>query len=329
MKKIISFFIFTLFLISAIFSENNKSLIEAAKNNDYISFEKLIEQGADIEEVNNKGLTLQCALAYFSVENFEKACKLLNSKNFDFNKTTVTGISLAYILSCSYSIDKLKILLQYKPNLNLLNSSDVRAIDSTQFGTFKFYSEQKIDKEMFNKAKETRKLLLKNNSPKFNKLPLSTYYFGNLQMCFFNCIYSLCPNLVLDQFNSPDLFIFNTLNGQDMATMSKQGIIDYIRDLGFDCEIKEYYDLDEILKQIQNTYFSDESYFVIVQTGNNPLLPYLWNNFIDFDFEDESEPKLDADTKINLFCPDQNYQFMEYQIKDITCFITIKFSPNK
>ncbi len=69
-------------------------------------------------------MNVQLSLAYFNDKDFEKACELLSSKGFNFDVP----------------------------------------VDATQFSTFKFYSEQKINSSNYAKAKETRELLLNNGS---------------------------------------------------------------------------------------------------------------------------------------------------------------------
>lgn len=69
-------------------------------------------------------MNVQLSLAYFNDKDFEKACELLSSKGFNFDVP----------------------------------------VDATQFSTFKFYSEQKINSSNYAKAKETRELLINNGS---------------------------------------------------------------------------------------------------------------------------------------------------------------------
>lgn len=323
MKRKLSVLIFTIISVFTIFANSNDSLIEAAINDDYQTFEELVKSKAKskLNEITYSGMTLQCALTYFSDDNFEKACKLLNSKKFDFNKPTDHGITLAYVLSYSYSYNKLKILLKYNPKLDILNSSKVSPIDSTQFGTFKFYSEQKFDDSNFDKAEAIRELLKQNGSPNFKQLPINVYYFGNLQICLFSCFKTLIPSMQLQDFNTEDLFIFSNTNGQDWATLNKQGIIDFMKDYGVQLEVEEYYsNKDDIVQQIKKTYESEYLYFVIFETGNNPVCPYQWVYLKDI-----SNPSVfNNETSLICHVPDTNYSFMRYKIKDISTLITIK-----
>ena len=86
-------------------------------------------------------MNVQLSLAYFNDKDFEKACELLSSKGFNFDVP----------------------------------------VDATQFSTFKFYSEQKINSSNYAKAKETRELLINNGLFTFKSISknitLSSYYW--------------------------------------------------------------------------------------------------------------------------------------------------------
>lgn len=75
MKRKLSVLIFTIISVFTIFANSNDSLIEAAINDDYQTFEELVKSKAKskLNEITYSGMTLQCALAYFSDDNFEKA----------------------------------------------------------------------------------------------------------------------------------------------------------------------------------------------------------------------------------------------------------------
>lgn len=97
MKK--CFLVFILIFVSLkIFAT---PLIDAAKNQDYKTFERLVNDGVSLDEINESGMNVQLSLAYFNDKDFEKACELLSSKGFNFDVP----------------------------------------VDATQFSTFKLYSE--------------------------------------------------------------------------------------------------------------------------------------------------------------------------------------------
>ena len=318
MKKFLCLIAFAFVSIAGIFAAPSESLIAAAKRGDYNTFEQLVKKGASLNEVSSSGLTLQCALAYFSDEDFEKACKLLNKKKFDFNKPTNEGITLAYLLAYSYSYEKLKTLLTYKPVLDLkTDENDVTPISATQFGTFKFYSGQKVDMANFDKAESVRELLIENGSPEFEVLPLSIYYFGNFQYCFISVVKGMFPFLFFLYFNTEDMFEFSEVNGQQWAAVSKEKLKWIMNDCGLDGTIREYTDPESICDEIKNVIESDHGYIVIAQTGNNPLCPFQWVTV-------KNAEGFDPESKLKVFCPDSHYEFMEYQIKDISMLVTIQ-----
>lgn len=317
MKKNISILAVVLFCTVGIFAKPKTGLIEAAKNGDYKKFEQLVKRGANLDEVNLSDLTVQCALAYFSDEDFEKACELLAKKKFDFSKPNEMGITLAYILSYSYSYNKLQTLLQYKPNLNYTDKNNkVTPICATQFGTFKYYSEQKIDDETIKKAEAVRKLLIENGSPEFEYLTMSPYYFGNLQFCLLASLRRMIPLLSIECFNEPEMFQFGNTNGQKWAAISKNGIKSLLKKFGLNDDIVEYTEPEQIRNALKKVAENKYAYILVAQTGNNSLCPYQWVVIQNFG-------ELNPESKIRVYKPDSHYDFMEYQIKDISMLITI------
>lgn len=102
-------------------------------------------------------MNVQLSLAYFNDKDFEKACELLSSKGFNFDVP----------------------------------------VDATQFSTFKFYSEQKINSSNYAKAKETRELLINNGSEDLyvliamtGKNPIAPFQWVNISDCFATVISS-------------------------------------------------------------------------------------------------------------------------------------------
>lgn len=310
-----------LFSVAGIFAAPDTSLIEAAKNGDYPKFEQLVKKGAKLDEVDKRGMTLQCALAYFSDEDFAKACELLNKKKFNFNKTTSEGVTLAYVLSYSYSYNKLETLLKYKPDLTVKTDTELTPIDATQFGTFKFYSEQKMDDDIFEKAETVRKLLVENGSPEFNKLPMSVYYFGNYLYCFYNFMRKLIPFLNIDYLNRHDFYIFETVNGQDWASVNKEKCKKILQVNEFNNEIEEYYGTDEIVKVLDMIANSESGYCVFGYTGNNPVIPYQWVFIKGPEGDSFSESAY-----VKSFCTDSTYDFVQYKVSDFSMIVTIKFT---
>lgn len=320
MKKRFSFILVLFFCIAGFFALSNESLIEAAKKGDYKKFENLVLSGSDLDEISPEGLTLQCSLAYFSDKDFEKACKLLNKYKFDFNKPSDQDITLVYLLAYSYSYNKLKTLMKYKPALDFKTEKNtVTPISATQFGTFKYYSGQEVDMKNFDRAKDVRKLLMKNGSPEFESMPLSVYYFGNFLFCYYSMLKGIWPFVSLELLNTEGMFEFSQVNGQEWAAVSKETINEIMVELCFDGTIEEYTDSESICNAIKNVNESEHGYMLIAQTGNNPLCPFQWVVISNTDgFTPESN--------LETFCPDIHYSFMNYQMKDISMLVTIQIN---
>ena len=317
MKKIFSLILFSFIVISSFATP----LIDAAKNQDYKTFEKLVNSGASLEETDELGMNLQIALAYFDEKDFKKACKLLAKKDFDFDIPVENNISLLYVLAYSCSYEKLSVLLNYDVDVNRKNTvTDLTPIDATQFSTFEFYSEQKIDSLAYKRAEETRKLLLKHGSEAFNYAPLTMGNVGNVFFCFINAINVFYPFVTPEMINSGSLFDFHDVNGQEMATLKQDEIIKLFSYLGLDIEITNHYESEEILQKLIETELSEYYFLLIGSTGNNQIGPYQWVSVNGSEFS--KNPSLDCSLKVSN--PDMLFGFVSYQVKDLSQLIAIK-----
>lgn len=319
MKKLFTKLFVSLVLAAGIFAATeNTPLIDAAKSGDYARFEQLVNQGQSLDEVNERGLTLQCALAYFNDEDFAKACELLNSKKFNFNKTTKDGITLVYLLSYSLSYNKLEALLKYKPDLTI-KTYDHTPIEVTQKAAYKFYSEQVMEEDAYQRGEKVRQLLKKAGSPKFKKMSATIRDYGN----FLGTLYgTLNPfyGVSFDNLNNIMVIKNETINGFENATVSKKGLLLRMGGIGVDLEISETYtNPDEIIEKIDMAAKSEYPYAIIAQTGNNPLEPYQWVVVKGYD-----EP-ITPETTFSYYSSDQLSDIIDYQIKDISQLVLIKF----
>lgn len=297
-------------------------LIDAAKNQDYKTFEKLVKEGASLDEKNESGMNVQLALAYFNEKDFKKACTLLANKNFDFDIPVENNISLLYVLAYSCSYEKLSTLLKYDVDVNRANSiTNLKPIDTTQFCSYKFYSEQKMDSSYEAKAKKTRDLLLKNGSAEFTYSEPKLGNVGNMFFCLFNVINAFYPFVTPQMINSSELFEFSELNGQQIATLREDQMIELFNSINFDVEIKNYYETNQILEQLIFTEQSEDSYMLIASTGKNPIAPFQWVNINGGNYSTSQSASAD----LVVANPDGLYQFVDFQVKDLSQLITIKF----
>ena len=99
MKKLALIFIFFTLLMSV----NAQSLIQSAMKNDFKTFSKELKKNQNLNETDKNGMNLQLALGYFSDENFDKACLLLNDKGFNFDKPAKNEVTLLYVLAYKLS----------------------------------------------------------------------------------------------------------------------------------------------------------------------------------------------------------------------------------
>lgn len=224
-------------------------------------------------------MNVQLSLAYFNDTDFEKACELLSSKGFNFDVP----------------------------------------VDATQFSTFKFYSEQKINSSNYAKAKETRELLINNGSEDFNFCETTMGNIGNMFFCLVNIISQFFPFVTPQMINSSELFDFSEIDGQQIVTLRQDKMKELFDSLNFDVEINNYYETDKILEQLIKTEQSEALYVLIAMTGKNPIAPFQWVNISGGGYSKNSET-----ANLIVANPDGLYQFVDFQVKDLTELITLK-----
>ena len=317
MKKF--FLVFILIFVSIrIFAT---PLIDAAKNQDYKTFESLVNEGASLDEINESGMNVQLALAYFNDKDFKKACNLLAAKDFNFDVPVENNISLLYVLAYSLSLNKISTLLKYNVDVNRKNSiTNLKPIDATQFSTFKFYSEQKMNSSNYKNAKKIRELLMKYGSEDFTFCETTMGNIGNMFFCLFNIIANFFPFATPQMINSNELFDFSEIDGQQIVTLRQDKMKELFDSINFDVEINNYYETDKILEQLIQTEQSEDSYALIAMTGKNPIAPFQWINISGGDYSKNPEKT----ANLVFANPDALYQFVDFQVKDLTELITIK-----
>ena len=298
-------------------------LIDAAKNRDYKTFEKLVKKNASLNETDEKGMNVQLALAYFDAKDFKKACTLLAKKGFDFDVPVANNISLVYVLSYSLSYEKLETLLKYKVDINRRNEiQNTKPIDATMFSTFKFFSSQKIADETYDRAQKTRDLLLKNGSDPLEPFPLTMGNVGNGFFCIVNIVASFNPYINPQMLNSSSLFDFTPINGQEQATIKEDEMVQLFLDQGVEVTITNYYDPEEIHDKLIFAEEAPDPYCMIINTGNNPVAPYQWAILNQGGFGEERSPA----RELVLSNPDALYDFVTFQRQDITELILVKLN---
>ena len=296
-------------------------LIDAAKSRDYKTFEKLVKQGADLNEINESGMNVQLSLAYFNDKDFKKACSLLAKKGFDFDVPVENNISLLHALSYSCSHEKLAVLLKYKVDVNRKDSlSGLRPIDTTQFSTYKFYSEQEIPSTARGRAEKTRKLLMKYGSEDFKFHEPTIGEFGNAFICIYAVLASFFPDFTPAMLLEYDILDETESDGQQIATLNQERVAKTLRSMGFDAEINNYRDPGDILAKLAETAKSRETYMLLACMGKNPVAPYQWVIITGGNCAETPDP----DTYLITLNSDALYNFVDFQTKDISLLVTIK-----
>ena len=298
-------------------------LIDAAKARDYKTFEKLVKSNADLNETDENGMNVQLSLAYFNVKDFKKACKLLAKKGFDFDVPVANNISLVYVLAYSCAHEKLSVLLKYKVDVNRKNSiTELKPIEATQFSTFKFFSEQIIPDDAYDRAQKTRKLLLQHGSDAFKYCDLTFGNVGNFFFCLANVFSSIDPFITPQELNSYNLFDYSNFKDQTLVIVNQQLLEKVFLAFGVGATINNYYDSQEILEKLIECTESPYPFVLIGNTGNNPIAPYQWVNINGGSYMEDNSITASLDT----FSPDALYDFVSYDVQDISQLVTIQLN---
>jgi hypothetical protein len=314
-----------LFLAAGVFAQSNfPPLIDAALNDDYKTFSKLVKT-EDLTQKTPAGLTVQLSLAYFSTKNFEKACKLLSSKGVNLDEPAAGNISLLHLLAYTVSADKIEVLLKYKPDVNRREEKQgTTPAQMTQFATYRFVTNQVIPEGTASKALAARKALEAAGSEPFKFVDRTFGNIGNFYFCFFQVVSTIYPFLKPQDLNSNDLFITTDEYGRTQAQFNFETLTYAFSELGIKNEISVFYKPEEIAMYLKYCAESSDTYFLIGQTGNSRLAPWQWvciNGCDDFNYN--------ANSFLIVSNPDSRFENVDFQIKDLTQLITIKYTPVK
>ena len=320
MKKI-TVFIFLFFTL--LISVNAQSLIQSAMNNDFKTFSKQVKKNQNLNETNNKGMNLQLALAYFSDENFKKACSLLNKKGFNFDKPAKNKVTLLYVLAYSLQVNKVKTLLDYNVNVNK-TVGELTPIQATQFSTYKYHTEQIINPDNYKKAREIQELLLKSGSEDFSYInPPNLYYFGNFIYCTAYAIYQYNPFVNPYQLNESEYFNVEKIENREIDSFKYEILKELYLKYNIDADFSIFRDTDEIIKNIQQiTDDTKSAYLILGTTGNNKIAPYQWILLKKINSKGNKINKNDYFSYINS----DIFDFIDFQLSDFSEIILVKIN---
>jgi len=323
MKKTLGLLLAALIGVSGFAQKNTNGIPEVinfAINNDYESFEAYVNSNGDLKVTTESGMSLPVSLAYFSTENFEKACSLLKKKKVNLDAPNEDNMSLLHYLCYSNSLDKVTAFLKYKPQKNrATNEMKLTPAQMTQYATYKYYENQTIPENAQGNLILIQEELKKNSYPKFDFFEPTYGTVGHLPLLFINLVQSLYPSLPGEMFFTPQLVIEESNYLKKMAVVTREKLDSYLSFWCLNQEITEYDNFEEILNVINECHTSDESYYLVIQTGNSPIAPFQWAIINGF-----KDSEITPDTLMDLTIVDNNFSILEYRIKDISYMIAIK-----
>lgn len=327
MKKLITLFAIVLLFATGLFSQSKYEDIPEpiwyAINDDYISFEKYVKNGGDLNVSTTKGMNLPISLGYFSNQNFKKAISLLKSKKCDLDLPNKDNYSLLHFLCYGVKTEKIKALLKQKPDINRKTKKiGLSPVQMTQYSTYVYYENQIKDLEAAVEKFNVQQLLMGKEYYMFKHTDVTYGYYGNFLMLLFNSILAFRPDTLPDVLFNADLTESGAYFDQKMETVTFEKMNNFYNSFGLNPEITEYKDSAEIKSVLKECQESDDNYILFIQTGNNPLAPFHWASVLGFRDEDISD-----ETLLFISTPDINLGSLEYRVKDISHLITIKVQP--
>jgi len=298
-------------------SQNTKgytALMFATLYNNYEVFQYLVNKGARLDLTTINGCNIQILLGYFSVDNFQKACSLLRNKKVDLDQPSKINMSLLHFLVFSCDYDKVKCLIQYKPDLFRKETiSDSLPIDMLQYSNYEYTDIFTLSESKKENLTNIQKLLIENGSPDIKLAPLTIGRFGNFLFANFKIINQLMPKVSLDQINLSKYYTFYLNGKQNTARIDFDKLSEMYKNVGLKTEILIYKDnFQEVIKQCGE---SPDPYFLIANVGNCPLISQNWINISGLENNSYFLIKNDSDIRFELF---------DYQLRDINQLITIR-----
>ncbi|GAB6090625.1 ankyrin repeat domain-containing protein [Spirochaeta dissipatitropha] len=293
-------------------------LMISALHDNYPVFEYLLKQGADANWTSSKGMSVNLAVAYFSTGNFDAACRLLNESGHNINKAGAFNMSLLHYLVFSCDYEKIKTLMEYKPDLRLQDTANFfRPIDMLQLSIYEYSDISEIHDEQIAEVQKIRELLIQHGSPDISFAPLTIANFGNFLFVHFRAIISVIPGIDLGRLNQGKYFTIYNNGMQDIARIDIQSVEEMYTDQGLDVEVKVYHaDFEAVIEECIQ---SESGYFLIANTANSPLSGQNWVNINSVEYDDHF---LDALTTNRWLEP------IDYRFSDIAQLITIRLNSH-
>lgn len=289
-------------------------VMHAILHDNYEVFEYLVKHGSDITLATNNGCNVQILLGYFSLNNFEKSCALLVEQGFSLDKPTDNNMSLLHYLVFSCDYDKVKFLLQYKPDLYRKEIvSDSLPIDMLQYCDYQYTNINSLSEGKKKNISKIRELLIANGSPDITFLPLTIGRFGNFFFSNFKIINQIKPSISVDQINLSKYYTFYRNGKQETARLDLEKLYEMYANVGLKIEISVYDDnFQDIIKKCAE---SPDPYFLIANMGNCPLISQNWVNISGLEDNKYFLIKNDSDIRFQVF---------DYRLQDINFLMTIR-----
>jgi ankyrin repeat protein len=217
------------------------SLIIAAVHDNFPVFEWLVNNGADLSIKTKLGLPLQIILGYFSNGNFLKACNLLHDKGIDLDSPEKNNFSLIHYLVFAGDIEKVKILLEFKPDLNRKeNISGAIPIDLIQYSTYEYTDADPILDETRQRSYDLREILIKAGSRDIEYAPLTMSNYGAFFFVNFKILKTIKPEIPIQNVNKMKYYTFLKQDEQQIARLDLKNLQMMYADNGIKVNIKSY-----------------------------------------------------------------------------------------
>ncbi len=285
---------------------------------DYGAFEKYVKEGGDLNVTTERGMNVPIALAYFSENNFKKACSLLKSKKVSIDTPNEFNFSLLHYLCFTGDTNKVKIALSHKPDVERKSEPlQLTPVQMTQYINYIFYENQPYYYQEAVSYFDIQKLIMKKNWYDFESTKITYGYYGNLVLALFNAVTSFNPYILPQELFSFDLVKVWKDISRDMATVTPEKLQNFIDRFLPGSEIIEC--KENIKEKLIECSESDDEYMIIAQTGNSPVAKFEWITIEGFKTE-----TVEDDSLLSYSTADVNFGNVEYRVKDISFVILIK-----
>lgn len=304
-------------------SLGNTPAIIAILNNNFESFNVLVERGCNLSIENKIGGNAISYIGYFDSENMKKAFSLLSGKDEFLNYSSSDGMTLSHYASYGLNTDMMSLIIESGFPINEReNLTDLTPIDMTQLVNYKFTDLYKITDDEYLQEKKYIDFLLSNGSSDFSELPMSLAIYGNFLFVIYASIDSLFPYQVdIGYINRSEYFTVETINDQEYISLNEREIVQMFNNFYYDIEI-EVVEKD-FSKKIKECADSVYPYILIANYGNHPYMTQHWTTIRNINESGSYKNYLD------VMNPNKLFKGQYFRTQDISQLVTIKLTEIK